>query len=154
MYTFSNTDTKKLKSCHEDLFTIAVTAIAFSHVQFGIIEGARPIEKQREYYKNGRSKLNPDDSDDLKNAKHIIVPRLGREKSHAFDLVARENGNVVWKKEPYIYLGGLITGISNMLHNSGKIEHTIRWGGNWDGDGVVVTDQDFDDLVHFEIESN
>jgi hypothetical protein len=27
----------------------------------------------------------------------------------------------------------------------------VRWGGNWDRDNEVVTDQKFDDLVHFEI---
>jgi hypothetical protein len=27
----------------------------------------------------------------------------------------------------------------------------IRWGGNWDMDGEPITDQDFQDLVHFEL---
>jgi peptidoglycan L-alanyl-D-glutamate endopeptidase CwlK len=27
----------------------------------------------------------------------------------------------------------------------------LRWGGNWDRDGEPVTDQDFQDLVHFEL---
>ncbi len=27
----------------------------------------------------------------------------------------------------------------------------IRWGGNWDQDGEPVTDQDFQDLMHYEI---
>ena len=26
----------------------------------------------------------------------------------------------------------------------------IRWGGNWDMDSEPITDQDFQDLVHYE----
>jgi len=30
------------------------------------------------------------------------------------------------------------------------LEVDLRWGGNWDMDGEPITDQDFQDLVHFE----
>ena len=38
-----------------------------------------------------------------------------------------------------------------MLWEKGLIDHVIRWGGNWDSDGVIIRDQGFDDLVHFEL---
>lgn len=27
----------------------------------------------------------------------------------------------------------------------------LRWGGNWDGDLIIIDDQSFDDLPHFEL---
>jgi len=48
-------------------------------------------------------------------------------------------------------LNGLILSIINGQLSVGKmLEVDLRWGGNWDMDGEPITDQDFQDLVHFE----
>ena len=33
----------------------------------------------------------------------------------------------------------------------GKITHKLRWGGNWNGDGLIVEGQSLVDLPHFEL---
>ena len=56
-----------------------------------------------------------------------------------------------WDNEHLSYLAGLIHGVTEMLLVEGKITHKIRWGGNWDMDGVILIDQTFDDRPHFEL---
>jgi len=44
----------------------------------------------------------------------------------------------------FYYFGGFVVGVAN------KLDIPIRWGGDWDGD-FEVKDQNFNDLVHFEL---
>lgn len=44
----------------------------------------------------------------------------------------------------FYYFGGYVRGIAE------KLAIDVRWGGDWDGDGQV-RDQNFNDLVHFEL---
>ena len=48
------------------------------------------------------------------------------------------------------FFGGVVLGIAKMLKAEGKIDSSIRWGGDWDGD-THIKDQTFIDLPHFEI---
>jgi peptidoglycan L-alanyl-D-glutamate endopeptidase CwlK len=41
-------------------------------------------------------------------------------------------------------------GIAQKLKDDGKMTHSVRFGGDWDGD-KDITDQKFNDLVHFEL---
>jgi peptidoglycan L-alanyl-D-glutamate endopeptidase CwlK len=43
-----------------------------------------------------------------------------------------------------------VLGVAERLYNEGRISHRLRWGGDWDMD-TKVSDNDFDDLVHFEL---
>ncbi len=54
------------------------------------------------------------------------------------------NGGVSWDSRHCLYFAGLVMGIAKQM----DIE--IRWGGDWDRDNEPVTDQEFQDLVHFE----
>ncbi len=41
-------------------------------------------------------------------------------------------------------------GIAQKLKDEGKMTHAIRYGGDWDRD-FDITDNKFQDLVHFEL---
>jgi len=45
----------------------------------------------------------------------------------------------------FIYMAGLMLGTARSLGLK------LRWGGNWDQDQVIIDDQNFNDLPHFEI---
>ena len=141
MYTLSARSHKALESCHTDLRTLAQSAITCTQVDFMVLEGYRSIARQHELYKAGRSKIDGIN----KQGTHNVLPSL------AFDICAFVGGCASWDVAYLTYLGGVLTALALKLKQEGKILHALRWGGNWDGDGKIIKDQNFIDLPHFEI---
>ena len=141
MYKLSKKSTEKLNTCHEDLQLIIKEAISVSDIDFGISEGYRDIQTQYKYFKEGKSQIDGF----KKKGKHNYFPSL------AVDIYLWINGKAEWDEETLSYVSGLIHGVSEMLLKNGKISHRVRWGGNWDMDGEILTDQSFDDRPHFEL---
>jgi len=135
-YSFGTKSELSLSTCDFALQNIARQALAFGLMDFMVIEGYRTDEKQHEYFLNGSSKVDAGNP----AAKHNIKPL-----SKAFDAVPYVNGNLSWNKLHCCVLAGIILAIAT------KLGYKIRWGGNWDMDGEPITDQDFQDLVHFEL---
>lgn len=141
MHRLGNTSTKRLATCHIDIQLIIREAISISRVDFGVAEGHRSLEDQMKYYKAGKSRV-----DGIKiKGKHNYSPSL------AIDIYAFINGKASWEKDSLNYLSGLILGVSGLLFKQGKISHQLRWGGNWNQNGVILKDQSFDDMPHFEL---
>ena len=140
-YSFSKTSASRLATCHEDLQKIANLAIKVSAVDFGIAEGHRSIERQKMLYAAGKSKIDGT----TKKGKHNYDPSL------AFDVYAYVKGKASYSERDLCYIGGVMKACAEILHDQGMIYHKLRWGGNWDGDGQIVTDQGFIDLPHFEL---
>lgn len=131
----------KLKTLHKDLQIILHHADRMKLMQFGISEGHRTVERQMQLFKEGKTKI-----DGIKKlSKHNYNPSL------AVDLFALKDGKADFNKDNIIYLAGIIVALSEMFYERGMTSYQIRWGGNWDRDGEIITDQDFDDLVHFEL---
>jgi peptidoglycan LD-endopeptidase CwlK len=146
MYSFGKRSKKRLDTCHPDMVLIMEEVIKI--YDFSVLEGLRTAEKQLEYFETGRSKL-----DGIrKKSKH---QDNGSGKSRAIDIMPWKNGTNAFsgKKKDisrFYYLAGLVKAIAYRLLEEGKISHTIRWGGDWDSDDIY-TDQNFDDLPHFEL---
>jgi len=146
MYKFGEKSLEKLKTCHEDLQKILLLAISVSNVDFGISEGYRPVERQNQLFREGKSKIdginkkgkhnyNPSEAADF----YIYHPDIEMRRKMAYD------------KNHLSYVAGVIQSSAEMLYNEGVIKHKIRWGGNWDSDGVIAFDQSFLDMPHVEI---
>jgi peptidoglycan LD-endopeptidase CwlK len=141
MYKFGKTSIERLATCHSDIQLIMNESIKITNVDFGIAEGERSIEKQQQYFKEGKSKIDGIN----KKGKHNYTPSL------AVDIYPYFDNGAKWDNEHLSYLSGIIHAVSEMLFASEKITHKIRWGGNWDMDGVILIDQSFDDRPHFEL---
>ena len=141
--TFSEKSLERLSTCHADLQLVMNTAIGISRVDFGISEGHRTVERQQELY-NAHSDLTECDG-------IIIKSKHNYEPSRAVDIYAWENGKKTYRLEVMTYLGGLIEGVSGMLHAAKQINHRIRWGGNFDMDGIIIEKHSFIDTPHFEL---
>jgi len=140
-FSFGIRSKEKLYTCHPDLILIFETAIAISNVDFGVSEGNRSIADQYKYYRAGKSQI-----DGIhKKGKHNYKPSL------AVDYYAFINGKASWDKEALSYIAGLLHAVTEILYAAGKITHKLRWGGNWDMDGEILTDQTFDDRPHAEL---
>jgi len=65
--------------------------------------------------------------------------------SNAIDAFPYVAGKVSYNYYHCVYLAGIIMALDKLDSDR------LRWGGNWDMDPEIMTDQDFQDLGHFEI---
>ena len=140
-YHFSKRSLDRLQTCHEDLQKIAKEALSLSDIDFAVTEGHRSVVRQRLLYATGKSKIDGQ----KKKSKHNHFP------AQAFDIVACIRGKTSYQECYLAYLGGVLMTTAQRLLNERQTTHALRWGGNWDQDGEIVTDQNFVDMPHFEL---
>ena len=134
MPKFSDQSLKELATCHLDLQILFNEIIKYFDCT--IIQGRRGEIEQNEAFKNGKSKLQYPDG------KHNDIPSL------AADVASYP---IYWSNTAQFYFfSGYVLGIAKLLKSQGKMQHDVRYGGNWDCDNQV-NHQSFNDLVHFEL---
>ena len=109
MYKFSKRSLDNLKGVDERLVKLMEEVLSISPYDFGITEGLRTIEKQKEYVRTGKSQT--------MNSYHL--------KGKAVDIVVYKDGKVSWKLDYYKEIADLVKKIAK--HNELK----ITWGGDW-----------------------
>ena len=128
MAKFGTRSKGRLHSCDGRLRTLFEEVV--KKFDCTVIEGYRGREKQDEAFDKGNSKLR------FPNGKHNQSPSI------AVDIAPYP---VDWKdRDRFHYFGGYVLGIAKSLGLK------IRWGGDWNQD-TQTKDNNFDDLVHFEI---
>jgi len=127
MYKFGNRSESNLVGVHADLVKVARLALLKSPVDFGISEGLRTKTRQAELFAAGKSKT--------MNSRHIT--------GHAIDIFPAGNP-IDWKK--------MIPISKAMFEAANELNIPIRWGGDWNGNGIT-TDEKFFDSPHFELKS-
>ena len=133
-FNFGKISRANLATIHPDLQIIMDDALATGIMDFSIIEGYRDKAKQNRYFNMDppRSRVT------WPNGKHNKIP------SDAVDAAPYINGKSSWNKLHCCVLAGII------LACAAKRGIKLRWGGNWDMDSEPITDQNFQDLVHYE----
>lgn len=121
-------------------------AITRSRIDFGISEGHRSLERQKQLFDEGKSKIDGIE----RKGKHNHDP------SEAVDIFVYHPDPELRQELAYdtgslCYIAGVVNSCAEELIEKEEITHSIRWGGNWDKDGVILKDQNFNDLPHFEI---
>lgn len=99
----------KLEGVHPDLVKVVKLAIELTDVDFGVTEGLRTIERQRELVAKGASKT--------MNSRHIT--------GHAVDLVAYVGREVRWDWPLFHKIAAAMKQAANALGVP------IVWGGDW-----------------------
>jgi hypothetical protein len=108
-YKLSKSSLDKLKGVDEGLVAVVKRAIELTEIDFGITEGVRDIERQRQLVNDKKSQT-------LKS-KHLI----GR----AVDVVAYVDGKVSWDKEHYHTIA------KGFKQAAKELNVAIRWGGDF-----------------------
>lgn len=145
-FKFGNRSLEKLATCHIDLQKIFNLAISISKVDFGVSEGHRSIERQYQLFIEGKSKIDGI----TKKGKHNKKPSEAVDTYiYHPDLTTRRK--LAYDRMHLAYIAGLIDACAEKLFKEGEITHLIRWGANWDSDGIIDYDQSFDDFPHFEL---
>ena len=127
----------ELTTIHTDLYMVLNKALQIGIIDMTVLQGRRGRQEQDHYCANGRSEVWWPDS------KHNVLHE--DDLSDAVDVAPHIKGiGVSYDKHHCCVMAGVILTCAKLL----KIP--IRWGGNWDMDREPITDQDFQDLVHFE----
>ena len=129
-YHFSEKGKTRLASAHMDLQRLFNEIIL--HTDCAILEGHRDQATQDLYFATGKSKLK------WPQGKHCSTP------SKAVDACPCINGKATFDHATCVEFGWLV------VKKAEEMGIALRWGGDWDGDGDR-SDQNFDDLVHFEL---
>jgi peptidoglycan L-alanyl-D-glutamate endopeptidase CwlK len=138
MYKLSMAGKERYETLHPDLQKIIDRGLEYFDIT--LLCAHRVEDEQNEAFKNKLSKVQ------WPNSKHNSFP------SEAMDVAPyfTELKNVDWTDiEAIAFMCGALTLIANQLLKEGEISCTLRWGGDWDGDGRTK-DQKFMDYVHLE----
>ena len=154
-YEFGNTSRRRLLTCHRDIQKVFTLVLSRSCIDIGISEGHRPVSKQQEYYAIGRTvSLNKPTITNIdgvtKKGNHNYSP------SKAVDIYIYHPDAATRKKIAFDqmhlgYIAGLVESCAIELLEKGEITHKIKWGNNWDRDGIIAYDHSLQDAPHFEI---
>ena len=133
MPIFSKKSGDILLTCCHEIQLICNKAIPI--YDFTVIWGIRAQEEQDRLFHQGLSTKQYPDS------KHNVIPP--QELSDAVDIAPYP---VNWKDlYRFIFLAGIMFSIAKQENIN------LRWGGNWDMDTEIISDQTFQDLCHYEI---
>lgn len=108
-FKLSRRSLERMQGIHPDLAKVVMLAIQLTEVDFGVTEGLRTIEKQREYVAKGASRT--------MNSRHLT--------GHAVDLVAYIGSEVRWDWPLYYKIADAMKRAANSLGVP------IVWGGDW-----------------------
>ena len=146
MYKFGKTSQTRLNTCHSDLQKICNEVI--KNIDFSVLEGARTLAKQQEYFNAVPPKTTLDGIN--KKSKHQVTKE--KPLSTAVDVAPYpiDFKNQSKARARFYLLAGYFFQASQTLFDAGEIAHKLRWGGDWDSD-KDFKDQSFDDLPHFEL---
>ena len=135
-YKYGRKSRERLLTVDRRLSYVFEKALESSLIDISILKGVRGKAEQNKAFKDGKSKLKWSFS--LHNVR-------GKKLALAIDAAPYVNGKVSFDYNSCCFLAGIILGISKQFN------YDVRWGGNWDMDGEIITDQDFQDLLHYEL---
>lgn len=136
MYKLSSKSRTKLVGVEEPLVLVVERAIQISSVDFAVTEGLRTLARQKELYAKGRTAPGPIVTWTM-NSKHL--------QGRAVDLVPFVAGRLVWDDVSLFKKIG-----EAMFQAAHELEVSIRWGYDWDMDGVLQEKGEYDG-PHFEL---
>ncbi len=114
-FTLGPKSLAELQGVHPRLVKCVHLALARCVVDFGVHDGLRTPQEQREYVRTGTSTT--------MNSMHL---RQSDGYSHAVDLVPYIGGKLRWEWEP-------IYRIAAAMHSAAtELKLPLRWGGVWD----------------------
>ena len=108
-FVLSQNSLDNLEGVHEDLVRVVKRAIDITEVDFGVSEGLRTLEEQKEMVRTGAS--------DTMNSRHLT--------GHAVDLMAYVGARVSWEWPLYHKI------LDAMKQAAEELNVEIRWGGCW-----------------------
>lgn len=141
MHKYSRRSKDRLSQCHRDLQVLFAAVLqGWDHT---ILTGHRTKAEQTGKYLAGQSKVQ------WPNSKHNSLPSMAVDAA-PWPIPDQWGAASSVEYEKFRYFAFYVLGVADILKETGLIGHAVRWGGDWDRD-KDVSDQRFNDLVHFEL---
>ena len=109
MWKFGTRSKNNMKGVNPDLIGIAYRALMLSPHDFGIIEGVRTLERQKQLFQDGASKT--------MNSRHLT--------GGAIDFAVYKGGKLVWDFPLYQEVS------ESFKRAAAEMGLKITWGGDW-----------------------
>ena len=119
---------ERLMGVNNVLVALVGRALSYSPVDFGVACGLRTYQEQEKLFAERKTRT--------MKSKHLV--------GEAVDLYAYVDGKANYSPKHYILINEAMQQAAKFMNVS------LRWGGDWDGDGDR-TDQTFNDLMHWEL---
>mgnify|MGYP000250563184 CR=1 FL=1 len=114
-FKFSRRSLNNMYGVHPNLIRIAYRALELTDVDFGITEGLRSIERQRELLEQGKSQT--------MNSYHL--PRFGDKYGRAIDIACYVDGKLTWDFDVHVHVSKFFKQAAE------EYGYKITWGGDW-----------------------
>jgi peptidoglycan L-alanyl-D-glutamate endopeptidase CwlK len=166
-YKFGKTSRRRLDGVHPDLIKVLEHAIARSEIDFCIASGVREEDEQMALYSKGRIRHHQEGEWIVADKNKIATNADGIDKKsahqrkadgygHAVDIMCYHSNReirskIAWDPDHLSYVAGIIMTSAKELIAREEISNAIKWGNNWDGDGVLKFDQNLIDRPHFQL---
>ncbi len=108
-FKLSQKSLDRMSGVHPDLIKVVKRAIELTQVDFGITEGLRTVERQKQLVAEGKSQT--------MKSRHIT--------GHAVDVVAYADGKISWEWKLYEQIS------KAFKQASADVGVPIEWGGDW-----------------------
>lgn len=133
----------RLKGVHPDLVRVVELCLhKYTPIDFTVIEGVRSLTRQKELYAQGRTKPGPKVTWSMQSRHLVQKGGFGCAVDIGpFDV----KGNILWNDTAKFLTIG-----KSMLVAAGELCIPIRWGYDWDGDGIFMESGEYDG-PHFEL---
>jgi peptidoglycan L-alanyl-D-glutamate endopeptidase CwlK len=140
MYYLSKRSIGRLEGVDSRIISLLNIAIRHSPYDFGIpqLGGKRTPDDQYGLFVRGLS------------TKDGFIKLSEHQSGKAWDIYGYVNGRATWDAD-------ILEAIKNhIFYEAEKVGIELRWGGDWDGDGIRVDkdeNENFFDGAHFELEN-
>lgn len=136
-FQWSQRSRQLLEGLCPELRRVVDRALGFRVLDLTIVETVRSRERQEQLFADGKSRVQ------WPYSKHNVTTQ--HPLARAVDVAPCVGGRLSWDSRHCLVMAGIVLAAA-------KAEGVhVRWGGNWDEDDEPITDQDFQDLVHFEL---
>ena len=155
---FGKRSKEALSKVHPDLVKIHYRVLNKYGFDHSVLEGLRSLETQQEYFAKGR-----DSKGNVVNKSKVITNCDGVKKKsnhqekkdglgYATDSAPYpiDFSNKEKARQRFYYFAGLMNAAAKELFMEGEINHSLRWGGDWNSNNDF-NDQSFTDLPHHEL---
>lgn len=134
----------RLVGVHPDLVAVVSLCLkSYTPVDFTVIEGVRSLSRQKDLYAQGRTKPGRKVTWSM-HSRHLKQgpDNLGK----AVDIGPFDSkGNILWEeKHKFLAIG------KAMFAAATELCIPVRWGYDWDGDGILMESGEYDG-PHFEL---